>query len=275
MRKPADNLSLPLFVPADRPERFIKAINAEPDAVFIDLEDAVAPENKVTARNGLIARLAELPSEVPLAIRINAVGTPWHEDDLALAARLAIAAVVLPKSEKAEDVIRVAERSGHAVIALIESAAGLANVREVAAVSARLAFGSIDYAADLMMAHTQQSLLAARSEIVLASRLADLPSPIDGVTTSIQDEAALLSDCAHATELGFGGKLLIHPMQIAIARHGFMPSQEECAWAQRVLQAATNGAAALRIDGHMVDAPVIMRAQQIALRAGKDLGIKN
>lgn len=275
MRKLADNLSLPLFVPADRPERFIKAINAGPDAVFIDLEDAVAPENKVTARNDLIARLTELRSEVPLAIRINAVGTPWHEDDLALTARLAIAAVVLPKSEKAEDVMRVAERSGHTVIGLIESAAGLANVREIAAVSARLAFGSIDYAADLMMAHTRQSLLTARSEIVLASRLADLPLPIDGVTTSIHDEAALLADCAHAAELGFGGKLLIHPMQIAIARHGFMPSQEEYAWAQRILQAVSNGAAALRIDGHMVDAPVIMRAQQIALRAGKDFGIKS
>lgn len=275
MRKSADSLSLPLFVPADRPERFIKAIKAGPDAVFIDLEDAVAPENKARARNDLVASLAELTSDVPLAIRINAVSTPWHDDDLALVKGLRLAAVVLPKSEKSADLIQVVKHTGHAVIALIESAEGLGNVREIARVSARLAFGSIDYAADLMMAHTQRSLLAARSEIVLASRLAELPPPVDGVTTSIDDETALLDDCAHATELGFGGKLLIHPRQIAIARRGFMPSQEECDWAYRILEVVRDGAAALRLDGHMVDAPVIIRAQQIALRAGTDFGIKS
>lgn len=273
MYTPIDKLSLPLFVPADRPERFLKAIMARPDAVIIDLEDAVSPDNKAAARDRLVAILTDLSSAVPLVVRINAVGTLWHQNDLNIVAQLPLAALVLPKSETADDIKNVSERSKHPVIALIESAKGLESVRAIAKASGRLAFGSIDYAADMAMSHTRLSLLTARSEIVLASRLAGLPAPLDGVTTSISDEAAILDDCAHAAELGFGGKLLIHPAQIEIARQGFLPAQDEFDWACRVLDAAKCGDAAIRVDGAMVDAPVIMRAREIFLRAGKDFNI--
>ena len=164
MYTPIDKLSLPLFVPADRPERFLKAIKARPDAVFIDLEDAVSPDNKAAARDRLVAILTELSSAVPLVVRINAIGTLWHEDDLNIVAQLPLAAVVLPKSESAADIKNVAECSKHPVIALIESAKGLESVRAIAKASARLAFGSIDYAADLAMSHTRLSLLTAQGE---------------------------------------------------------------------------------------------------------------
>ncbi len=263
-----ERLSLPLFVPADRPERFGKAISARPDAVIIDLEDAVAPDNKAAARDGLARALTQLSSAVPLIVRINAIGTPCHEGDLRLVEQLPLAAVILPKSESDDDVSRVATYGKHPVIALIESARGIGNVGKIARTAARLAFGSIDYAADLSMGHTYLSLLHARSQIVLASRLANIPAPLDGVTTAINAENILLEDCAHAVELGFGGKLLIHPAQIELARKGFKPSQQELDWACRILEAAKSGDAALRVDGAMVDSPVILRARQIFLRAG-------
>lgn len=262
-----DKISLPLFVPADRPERFAKAVNAHPDAVIIDLEDAVAPDKKASARDGLPQALTELSTAIPLIVRINSIGTPWHEDDLRIVKQLPLKAVMLPKAESDDEIKRVKAHSENSIIALIESAKGLENARAIAKHAARLAFGSIDYAADLAMGHTYQSLLSARSEIVLASRLANISAPLDGVTTAINATDILLNDCAHAVELGFGGKLLIHPAQITLARQGFKPSQKEVDWALRVLEAAQSGDAALRVDGAMVDAPVILRARQICLRA--------
>ena len=105
---------------------------------------------------------------------------------------------------------------------------------------------------------------------MLASRLAGLPAPLDGVTTAIGDEAAVLEDSAHAVELGFGGKLLIHPAQIAPARQGFLPRPADIDWANRVIDAASQGGA-VRVDGSMVDAPVVARARQILSRANAPL----
>lgn len=259
--------TLPLFVPGDRPERLAKAMAAGPDAVIVDLEDAVAPEAKATARAGLAAALAALPAGLPVLLRINAAGTGWHDDDLAAAAVLPLAGLILPKAETAGDLRRAGDRSGRPVIALIESALGLHRAAELAAASARIAFGSIDFAADLAMSHTRTALQAARAALVLAARLAGQPAPLDGVTTAIHDAARLEDDCRHAVELGFGGKLLIHPAQIAPARRGFAPSADEALWARRILSAAAGGGgAALRVDGAMVDAPVIRRAEQILAR---------
>lgn len=259
---------LPLFIPATRPDRFAKAAAAAPDALIVDLEDAVAPEEKAAARAALAENLAKADlGGAAVLLRINAAGTPWHEADLAAAAALPLAGLLLAKAETPEDLRRAAQVSGLPVMALIESAKGIAGAREIAKASARLAFGSIDYAADLGMGHTRDSLLSARSELVLASRLAGIPAPLDGVTTAVQDEPRILEDCAHAAELGFSGKLLIHPAQVAAARRGFRPSEAEIAKARRVLEAAASGAAALRLDGEMVDMPVILRARRILARA--------
>lgn len=255
---------VPLFVPGDRPERFEKAGSAGADAIILDLEDAVAPHAKVTARATLTTALG-----APVLVRINAAGTPWHEEDLAAVSRLAPAAVVLPKAEDTAtlDQVHAALGATIPIIALLESARGLAAARSIAAHPAvgRIAFGSIDFCADLGCAHEREVLLAARSELVLASRLAGLPAPVDGVTTSIDDAASITSDARHGRALGFGGKLAIHPRQIAPIRVGFAPDADEIAWAERVL---ASGAGAAAVDGAMVDEPVRIRARAILARSG-------
>lgn len=261
-----------LFVPGDRPERFAKAFAAGADAVILDLEDAVAPDAKARARAAIEAAASEI-ANAPCAVllRINAVADPAHAADLALAERIEVAGVMLAKAERAADVERVAEASGRPVVALVESALGLGEIREIAGAAARLAFGTFDFAADLGCRPTHEALASARHEFVLASRLKSRPAPIDGVTAATRDEALIEADAAYAAELGFSAKLLIHPAQVPPAARGFAPSAEAVAWAGRVLDAGQGGGA-VSLDGEMVDAPVILRAQAIvaaAARAGR------
>ncbi|MDI4666168.1 CoA ester lyase [Xanthobacter autotrophicus] len=250
---------VPLFVPGHRPDRFAKAADAGADAVIIDLEDAVPPDAKASARDALTADLA-----VPVLVRVNGAGTPWHVDDLTAAARLGPAAVMLPKAEDPAILDAVAAALGPAipVVALIETARGLAAARAVAAHPAvgRIVFGSIDFCADLGCAHVREALLPARAELVLAARLAGRPAPVDGVTTGIDDAALIVDDARHARALGFGGKLAIHPRQVEAIRSGFLPDAAELAWAHRIL---ASGEGAIAVDGAMVDEPVRMRARAI------------
>ncbi|MCR4265296.1 CoA ester lyase [Nitratireductor sp. ZSWI3] len=260
-------MCLPLFVPADRAERIPKAAAARPDAVIVDLEDAVAPAAKPGARSGLAAALGPARLGVPILVRVNAAGTAWHRDDLAACADLPLTAIMLPKAETAEEVSRAAAASGHPVIALVETARGLHAVAEFAGIAARLAFGSIDYAADIGAGHTREALLCARSMLVIAARAAGRPAPLDGVTVAIDDAEALADDCRHALSLGMTGKLLIHPRQIAPARRAFTPGPAELDWARSILAAVPHGGGAAKVNGTMVDAPVIRRAEQIVRRA--------
>ncbi len=262
-----DALALLLFVPADRPERYGKAFASGADAAIVDLEDAVGLSGKDRARDCLAgAREAIAAAGCPVLARVNGEDTALHAADLAALRGLPLAAAVVPKVERAETVGRVAEATGLPVLAMIESARGLARAREVAGAGARLVFGSFDFAADLGCAHTREALLAARGELVLASRLAGRAPPVDGVTTAIKDLDEVRREAAYAASLGFGGKLLIHPAQVAPAAEGFRPGEDEVAWAARVLAAGREGGAAM-LDGTMVDAPVRLRAEQIERRA--------
>lgn len=258
---------VPLFVPATRPDRFAKAAASGADAVILDLEDAVAPEAKGAARGNLVGALP--PCAV--VVRINAARTPWHREDLLALQGLGLAAVMLPKAQGPDDLVQIAEVLGPGVpvIALIETAAGLAAARRLAQhpMVSQLAFGSVDYSADLGCAHGREALLAARSELVLASRLAGLGPPLDGVTTDLTDPGLAGADACHARALGMGGKMCIHPAQIAPVRAAFVPGAAELAWARRILAA---GEGAVAIEGEMVDAPVRRRAAAIlaALRPG-------
>ncbi len=181
-------LTLSLFVPADRPERFVKAFGAGADAVILDLEDAVATDRKDAARESILRIRDKLASPpCPVVVRINPPGQMAHEADLRAVASLPLAAVMLPKAEMPEIVTAVAATTGHPVMALIESARGLAAARAIAQTGARLVFGSIDFAADIGCAHSREALLAARSELVIASRLAGQAAPIDGVTVEVRD----------------------------------------------------------------------------------------
>ena len=249
----------PLFVPADRPERFAKAAGSGADAVILDLEDAVAPANKDAARRSLGAGFTDLP----VLVRINPPGTPWHDDDLAAVAKLDLAALMLPKLAALEHLSAIGSGPAgrHPRIGLIESAEALANLRALAAAGLdRLAFGSIDFAADLGCAHDRTALLHARFEIVLASRLSALPAPLDGITTAARDRDLVFDDTTHGKSLGFGGKLCIHPAQIEPVLAAYRPSDEELAWARRVLG---SGEGAVLVDGAMVDEPARQRARYI------------
>lgn len=265
---PEFDYSFPLFVPGDRPERIAKAWAAGSDAIIIDLEDAVAETDKKAARTQVRVLLTDhRPAAVATYLRINGSDTPWHEEDLALVKELTIDGVMLPKTQSSQSLqaLRETLKPAQKILGLIETAAGLARVREIAHQCDRLVFGSIDYCSDLGMAHTQTALLHARSEIVLASRIANLPGPLDGVTTATRDQALIQADATHSAELGFTGKLLIHPAQIKPARRGFAPGAEQLDWAQRIMDAVTKDGA-VAVDGAMVDAPVIATAEAILKR---------
>ena len=254
-----------LFVPGDRPDRFAKAAATGADGVIVDLEDAVAPARKDAARAEVQAWLAGGGTGI---VRVNAPGTPWHEDDLRLAAERRIP-VVLPKAEDPDVVARVvAAVAGAPVVALIETAAGVLAARAVCGVDGvvRAAFGNVDLAAELGVDHADHTALShARQSVVLASAAAGAAPPIDGVTTAIGDDEALRDDVRHAVRLGFTGKLCIHPRQVAVAHGALAPTVEQQEWARRVLAAAPDGAAAA-VDGQMVDAPVLARARRILAR---------
>ncbi len=259
-----------LFVPGDRPERIGKARASGADAIIVDLEDAVAPANKVAARDAVAGAL---DATAPVVLRVNGADTAWFADDARLAVHPGVAAVMLPKAVAAEAVAALRSASGgKPVLALVESAAGMANAAALAATAGvtRLVFGSIDFQLDLDIADDDLALLPFRMRLVLASRVAGLPAPVDGVTTALDDEARIEAEARRARSLGFGAKLCIHPKQVAIVNGAFSPSAAELAWAQRVVDAAAAaGGAAVAVDGRMVDAPVLARARRLlAARRG-------
>ncbi|WOI57733.1 CoA ester lyase [Palleronia sp. LCG004] len=263
-----DEIALPLFLPAARLDRLDKALNSGADAVILDLEDAVSEAEKPGARAGLKGALPDTPP-VPVLLRINGGDTPFFDEDVSAASVLPVAAIVVPKASDRGICAEVTRRTGKPVIGIIESALGVHHAHDVAGACRRLAFGSIDLAADLGIAHDRQALAFARSAVVMASRLAGLVPPWDGVTIATGDAEAVADDCRHGTMMGFGGKMLIHPAQIAPARAAMAPSGAERDWAHRVVAAAEKSTDAVKLDGEMIDAPVVARARQILARADR------
>jgi citrate lyase subunit beta/citryl-CoA lyase len=262
-----------LFVPGNRPERFDKALASPADMVIVDLEDAVPAADKAAARVALAAAWQQWPTaqRARLVVRINAAQTADHLDDLAwLAHRPDLPAVMVPKAEKVTDLTGVQGALGMpspALIPIIESAEGLANIDVLARCSSvlRLAFGNLDFQADMGMAcgADEAELAPVRVAIVLASRRAALAAPIDGVTTDTKDMARVQADAARSQRFGFGAKLCIHPLQVAAVHAAFAPTAAQLDWAQRVLQAETAaGGGAFTVDGRMVDPPVLKLARQ-------------
>ncbi len=256
-----------LFVPGNRPQRFDKACAAGADAVIVDLEDAVPAEEKATARAALVRWLS--PAQ-PVLVRINSADSAWFADDLALCTMPGVAGIVLPKAEHTADIAQVVASGAAAVLLLIETAHGFSNMTTLASTPGvqRLLFGSIDFKLDLGIDGDREELLLFRSQIVLASRLAGILSPVDGVTTAIDDAHQLEDDTSYARRLGFGGKLCIHPKQVGVVNQAFRPSAADVCWATRVLDAAAAAqGAAVALDGQMIDLPVILRAQKIMEQA--------
>ena len=265
-----------LFVPANRIERFEKALATAAHAIIIDLEDAVPIELKISARENLKVWLKTHPQH-QIMLRVNAQSTQWFQDDLALALLPNVSAVILPKTESAAELTEIQKvlQDYHtgihpiAVYPLIETPLGLANVRAIAQTEHVIAlmFGSIDFQLEMNMQGGFAELMSFRNEIVLASRLANIAAPIDGVTVDFQDKSIIQQETWEAKNLGFGGKLCIHPNQVSLVNQVFQPSESEITWAQRVMDVVEQSQGqAVSLDGKMIDLPVILKAKKILQR---------
>lgn len=258
-----------LFVPGSRPERFAKAAAAGADVVVIDLEDAVSPADKETARHHAAAWLGDGHQAI---VRINAAGTPWYADDVAMLTDRRGSAMAA-KASTADDVSALASTIGMSVIPLIETSRGIQNAAAISGVPgvARIAFGAIDFAAELGVdPNDRDALLLARSTLVLASATAGIAPPIDGVTTALRDPEILTDDVRYAARIGLTGKLCIHPSQVSVVHECLAPSADDVAWARMVLAADDGSGNAVAVDGHMIDAPVLIRARRIVALAARD-----
>ncbi|RZJ26261.1 MAG: CoA ester lyase [Haliea sp.] len=255
-----------LFVPADRTDRFAKALAAGADEVIIDLEDAVAPAAKAAARFSLSGWLQQHTGR-PVVVRINGVGTPWFEEDLPLCAHANVFAIMVPKSQDAAGLARVrAAVPDKALLPLVETVQGFDQLRQIAFAPQvqRLVFGAIDFQLDAGIDGDGDELLLVRSTLVLQSRLAGIAAPVDGPSLAIGEGESVFADTRRARRQGFGAKLCIHPRQVEAVHRAFTPTTQELAWAQRVLDACAlaQGAAAV-VDGKMIDAPVVRRARAL------------
>lgn len=264
-----------LFVPGNRPERFAKGYGSGADRVILDLEDAVAPQEKASARQAIAGWLAtaSLADRERTVIRVNAPHTSALDDDLALLKQVHAAAVMLPKTEDPAHVALVRDAvPSCGVLALIESARGIAIACDVAKAKgvACLVFGTLDYALDLDIdiSSDPQGLAYAAGVLAVASRAACLAAPIAGVTPQLDDEQRLIADLAWARRHGFGAKLCIHPRQVAPIHDALRPAPQAIEWAQRVLAADAASPGAAQLDGRMIDRPVVLQALRTLQRAG-------
>ena len=255
-----------LFVPASRPDLAAKAPRSAPDAVVLDLEDAVPPRAKAEARAGLGAMRASLPADLPVCVRVNPPGTEWFDADVA-ALPPDLAAVVVPKLDTVEDVASVERRLGdRAVIAGLETVRGVVDARLVLrGAVAGCYFGAEDYVADLGGVRTADNaeVTHARASVAMAARLAGVPA-LDMVTLDFGDTDRFVGEAREARALGYAGKLCIHPAQVGPANEAFLPSAEEVDWARRLLAAFTEAeGATIAFEGLMVDEVVAARARAI------------
>lgn len=252
-----------LFVPGDRPDRFDKALGCGAHEIILDLEDAVSPDRKAEARDAVRDWLGSGQRAV---VRINGADTPWFDDDVEMLRPLVNAGVMLPKAEL--DSVRQVASSlpGRQIIALIESVQGLFDLRQVVAVPGivRMAFGSVDFGVDSGIEDIGEALTPVRTQVVLESCHAGMLPPIDGVSLELHDAAAIGRDAKRSRALGFGGKLCIHPRQVAAVNEAFLPSAEQLEWARRVMAANEASAGGVTsVDGQMVDKPVVEQARRI------------
>jgi citrate lyase subunit beta/citryl-CoA lyase len=256
-----------LFLPASRPRAIEKARGLHADMIFLDLEDAVKPEEKDAAREAAVAAAAQGFGGRPVAIRVNKIGDPWHLTDVAAVAASAAHFLILPKVERAADVALVAQ-AGKPVLAMIETAAGVIDAPAIAREAAGLIAGTNDLAADLAIpaGAGRRGLAFALQATVLAARAAGIAA-FDGVYNGLEDQAGLAAECEEGRAFGFDGKTLIHPSQIEAANRIFGPSQAEIEEACRLVDAATGGAE--RFEGRMVEAMHVERARALLARAAR------
>jgi citrate lyase subunit beta/citryl-CoA lyase len=272
-----------LFVPANNARRVDKALGLDADAVILDLEDAVAAGEKAAARGAIAAALRK-PRSGLAYVRINGLGTEWCYRDLVEIVQPGLDGILMPKAERAADLhiadwmLGALERERGLqpgavdLVPIIETGAGLAAIGEICGCGARherVVFGAADFTLDMNMQWTraEAELAHARAQIVLASRVAGLQPPIDTVWARLQDGDGLRASARTSLEMGFQGRLCIHPDQIAIVHEVFTPSAEEHARALEIVtafeEAERAGLASIRVDGQFVDYPIVAKARRV------------
>jgi len=270
-----------LFLPASNPRAIEKARGLACDAVVLDLEDAVGPDDKDAGRAAAVEAVRAGGFRAPtVAVRVNEIGSPWAEGDLAAVVEAAPGAVVAPKVGSGEG-LRAYEGALCAapeevrLWAMIEISAALLNLREIASAGGRLqalVFGGNDMSKDLrrQVSANRAALHPAMAWTVAAARAHGL-SPIDGVFNAIEDATGLEAECREGRDFGFDGKSLIHPSQIDVCNRVFTPSGAELAWARAVVAAfadpANAGKGVVRAGGQMAERLHLEQAQRMLAMA--------
>ncbi len=255
-----------LFAPGDRPERFAKACASGADAVILDLEDAVLPHAKDAARRSIAAFLDNCNTP-GILVRTNPVSHPGFAADLDIASHKAVSGIVLPKADSAA--VSSLNEWPKPLYALIETALGVASVAEVANHPSvvRLLHGTLDLTLDLLLDEGSEGALrmldVVRVSLVIASRVAGIAAPADGVFANIADHDGMVAAASHAAGCGMAGMMCIHPAQVALVNAAFAPSAGKRIWAEQVLEAAQSKPGAFMFEGRMIDAPVLARARGI------------
>jgi citrate lyase subunit beta/citryl-CoA lyase len=254
-----------LFLPASKPRAIARAREVSADLVILDLEDAVKPEDKAAARDAAVEAVAT-PWRVPIAIRINGAGSEWHSLDLDAAARSTADLIVVPRAISAHLVHEVVETVSKPVLAMIETAAGVLAAAEIARECAGLIAGTNDLRTDLRLPldATREPISASLQLIVLAARAAGV-AVFDGVFNNLEDSGGFLKEAQDGRRLGFDGKSLIHPNQIAACHQAFAPSAGEVDRAKAVIDAFHGGAE--RFGNEMIERMHVEAAQRVLERA--------
>lgn len=254
-----------LYVPGDRPEVVTKALTSGADVVVIDLEDAVAPDRKSYAREATAERLTDA-QPLPVHVRVNALDGPHATADLtALTALPGLSGLRLPKVTSPTQITRVAQATAAPLYALLETALAIERAYDIATSHPALhgiALGEADLRADLGV-RDDTGLAWPRSRVVVAARAAGLAPPPQSVHPDIRDLDGLAASCAHGRALGFLGRAAIHPRQLPVITHAYLPTDQEIEEAETILKAATanEGAQALP-DGRFIDAAVVAAAHR-------------
>ncbi len=254
-----------LFLPASNPRAIEKARELGADMIVLDLEDAVKAEDKAEARAAAVAAVREGFGGRPVAIRVNAMGSPHFEEDVARVRQSNAEFIVLAKADASEQVAEASRLGGKPVLAMAETPKGIIEAAAIARVSEGLIAGTNDLSAELAIppGAGRRGLAYALQRIVLSARAAGVAA-FDGVYNKLEDAEGLAEECREGRDYGFDGKSLIHPSQIDVANRIFSPSREELEAAVRLVEAASGGAE--RFEGRMIEDLHVAQAQAVIAR---------
>jgi len=271
-----------LFAPGNHARKVEKVFGCGADHVILDLEDAVAKAEKVATRPMIVEALKR-PRTGGAYVRVNSYNTEFCYGDTAAVVGPGLDGIVFPMVESREQIVafdwlvaglereRGLPAGGIDIIPIIETAKGIANARAIAAAGTRvkrMAFGAGDYTLDMNMEWTlaEGELEHARTEMVVASRAAGLEGPLDTVWVHIKDLDNLEKSSRRARQLGFQGKMCIYPPQVDVVNRVFTPTDEEVAFARRVVEAfdkaEKEGSSSIQLDGFFIDYPIVYKARK-------------